>query len=123
MAHFNIASLMACGAIDGTEQEILYHLDFCKSFPDDKKDLVKSNLKKRMLMSDKKIIKYLFFDTETTGIPADYNASSSDFEWQLFKKSILSFTSYKISPLILVKELSASFFFILARYKEYCFLK
>ena len=80
MAHFNIASLMACGAIDGTEQEILYHLDFCKSFPDDKKDLVKSNLKKRMLMSDKKIIKYLFFDTETTGIPADYNASSSDFE-------------------------------------------
>lgn len=76
MAHFNLASLMACGAISGTKKDISFHLNFCSDYPQEKISLIEFNHKK-YLNSNTSKIKYLFLDTETTGIPSDYNAPSS----------------------------------------------
>lgn len=91
MSHFNIASLIACGRFVGTYEDVeeqlsMIHDDNFLSFVDSDKydeDLpkqlyseIRSNAQK--LLSHREC--YLFFDTETTGIPKNNNAPSSDVE-------------------------------------------
>ena len=85
-AWFNIASLIACGYFDGTSDDVEHYLQMCCDEEtnitgwivngDNKLDLVRENAKNYT----RKKTTYLFFDTETTGIPNNYNAPSSDIK-------------------------------------------
>lgn len=83
MAHFNIASLISIGVISGSEADMMFHLTFCSDFPTDKLDLVKTNYHLRTgkyneqskKMSETQI---LFFDTEATGLPDDYDEPTTN---------------------------------------------
>jgi len=112
LAIFNISSLIAYGVLEGTKDDkelyiynllhtcVLDHIEF-----DDKIDRIinqiQSPLQKKEL--------YLFFDTETTGLPLDYNASSADvnnwprlvqLSWILMsdKEDVISKESFIIKP-------------------------
>ncbi len=84
MAHYNIASLMACGAVEGTTDLIKNHLCLCHSIEQKHIDIVKENMSTLFHSNidylKKKSIQYLFFDTETTGLPNNYDAPSSDLQ-------------------------------------------
>ena len=77
-AHFNLANLIACGCLDGDIEEVNKHLTFCQEIPHEYKQLAEINAKKKLKI--KRVPHYLFFDTETTGIPANYNAPMSDLK-------------------------------------------
>lgn len=91
LALFNLASLTACGYFNGTQQDVKFYLNGIEDKSifvqerdkDDYGDyhesknhfkLIKSN--SSACCSSEKLI--LFFDTETTGIPKDYNAPSTE---------------------------------------------
>lgn len=83
MSHFNIASLISIGVLSGTEIDMMFHLTFCSDFPQDKLDLVKANYHLRNGMQNEQVNKQsetqiLFFDTEATGLPDDYDEPSSN---------------------------------------------
>lgn len=85
-ARFNIASLIACGYFEGTTDDVEDYLqmrddegklvDSWIVDGEDKFNLVRENAKKYAQQSGW----YLFFDTETTGIPLNYKAPSSDIK-------------------------------------------
>ena len=87
-ARFNIASLIACGYFEGTTDDVEDYLqmrddegklvDSWIVDGEDKFNLVRENAKKYAQQSGWYRGWYLFFDTETTGTPLDYNAPSSD---------------------------------------------
>ena len=91
LAFFNIASLMSIGYFEGTQQEINSYIDKIKiedlflpgfyneQFPE---DYIKPKIDRIRKQSAKYLhnTTYLFFDTETTGVPVDYKAPSSDTE-------------------------------------------
>ena len=52
MSHFNLASLMSCGAKKSVNSDIMFHLGFCKDFPSEKIDLVKSNIAENFAQVD-----------------------------------------------------------------------
>lgn len=89
LSHFNIASLIACGYIPGTIHDIDCHLsriqnqntlsyvqydEYDESICSELFDQVRNNAQKIRIPKEL----YLFFDTETTGIPESYLAPSSD---------------------------------------------
>ena len=91
VSYFNLASLIAGGVIEGTLQDVRYYLDkirddieFVDLWTEDEDgniypeinhcDLIYNNAEKYCCREQL----YLFFDTETTGIPNDYNAPSED---------------------------------------------
>lgn len=83
MSHFNIASLISIGVLSGTEADMMFHLTFCSDFPQDKLDLVKANYHARNGKQNEQVNKQtetqiLFFDTEATGLPDDYDEPSSN---------------------------------------------
>lgn len=78
-AHFNLANLIACGYLDGDIDAINKHLTFCQEIPNEYKVIVETNARKN-LESKRRVPYYLFFDTETTGVPANYNAPISDLK-------------------------------------------
>lgn len=83
MSHFNIASLISIGVLSGTEADMMFHLTFCSDFPQDKLDLVKANFhsrigKKEVKENQTAETQILFFDTEATGLPDDYDEPSSN---------------------------------------------
>lgn len=83
MSHFNIASLIAIGVISGSEADMMFHLTFCLDFPQDKLDLVKTNYKLRTgkyfeESNQPKETQILFFDTEATGLPDDYDEPTTN---------------------------------------------
>ena len=75
---YNLASLISIGYFDGTQQEINEYLEQAslKGLLD--VDSERANDIRRQAARYIHHITYLFFDTETTGIPNDYNAPSSD---------------------------------------------
>ncbi len=89
-ARFNIASLIACGYFEGTTDDVEDYLqtrddegklvDSWIVDGEDKFNLVRENAKKYAQQSGWYRGWYLFFDTETTGTPLDYNAPSSDIK-------------------------------------------
>ena len=83
MAHFNIASLISIGVISGSEADMMFHLTFCSDFPIDKLDLVKANYHIRTGKHSEQSKKenetqILFFDTEATGLPDDYDEPTTN---------------------------------------------
>lgn len=79
LSHFNLASLIAVGYIDGTSTEISEHLSYCSDIPNLVNAINKIKEKAKINKNNNKI-HYLFFDTETTGIPLNYRAPSSDIQ-------------------------------------------
>ena len=89
-AYFNIASLMSIGYFDGSQKQINDYLEkieikdlyYPSAFVDDPypEECIEPKIDRIRKQSAKYIhnITYLFFDTETTGIPIDYKAPSSD---------------------------------------------
>ena len=89
-ALFNIASLMSIGFFEGTQKEINNCLeginikDLYLPFEVDDSSFPEECIENKIDRIRKQAAKYihhniyLFFDTETTGIPNDYNAPSSD---------------------------------------------
>ena len=77
-AHFNLANLIACGCLEGDIEEVYKHLSFCQEIPNEYKELIETNAKKNLTI--KRNPYYLFFDTETTGVPANYKAPISDLK-------------------------------------------
>ena len=85
-ARFNIASLIASGYFEGTTDDVEDYLQTSNDEGtvadswivdgEDKFNLVRENAKKYAQQSGW----YLFFDTETTGIPLNYKAPSSDIK-------------------------------------------
>lgn len=87
LSYFNIASLIACGFFDGTYSEVedyLARIDDVEQFSDKHYNKYSfRQLRSEVLRNAKELLSheyYLFFDTETTGIPKDYKAPSSDVE-------------------------------------------
>ena len=83
MSHFNIASLISIGVISGSEADMMFHLTFCSDFPTDKLDLVKANYQLRTGKLFEKSdqtnkTQILFFDTEATGLPDDYDEPTTN---------------------------------------------
>lgn len=89
ISDFNLASLIAGGVIEGTLQDVRYYLDknninHLEIGTEDEDgnihsekfhcELIYDNAEKYCCREQL----YLFFDTETTGIPNDYNAPSED---------------------------------------------
>lgn len=84
LAHFNIASLIACGIFEGTMSDIEKHLQMIdtgffeeKGLDVELKDKLKA-IRENAVKYAKKGDLYLFFDTETTGVPRDYKAPVSN---------------------------------------------
>lgn len=84
LAHFNIASLIACGVFEGTVSDIEKQLRMIDTgFFEEKglgielKDKIKA-IRDNVVKYAKKGDLYLFFDTETTGVPRDYKAPASN---------------------------------------------
>lgn len=75
---YNLASLISIGYFNGTQQEINDYLELAslKGLLD--ADSERANIIRRQAAKYIHHNTYLFFDTETTGIPNDYNAPSSD---------------------------------------------
>lgn len=87
MSHYNLASLMACGAIEWSIDKIMNHLNYCHNIKLEYIDIIKANMRNLSSSNSndknshkQKSIQYLFFDTETTGLPRDYNAPSSNLD-------------------------------------------
>jgi len=90
-AYFNIASLMSIGYFEGTQQEINNYIDKIiiedlyihgkgeEPFPEDEIEPKIDRIRKQSAKYFHNTT-YLFFDTETTGVPVDYKAPSSDTE-------------------------------------------
>lgn len=83
MSHFNIASLISIGVISGSEADMMFHLTFCSDFPQDKLDLVKTNYQLRTGKVSEQTKEnadtyILFFDTEATGLPDDYDEPTTN---------------------------------------------
>ena len=92
-SNYNLASLIACGFFDGSVDDVEYYLSQIKNVKDlsyveynsydisiveDLFATVRNNAKE--LPSNVDYI--IFFDTETTGLPQNYNAKSSDtYNW------------------------------------------
>lgn len=85
LSFFNLASLIGCGFLDGTKEEVDYYLnkirdlEFFQSHVDDNEclthiELIENNSAKNCAKGKM----YLFFDTETTGLPKKMEAPSSD---------------------------------------------
>lgn len=77
-AHFNLANLIACGYIDENIEDVNRHLSFCEDCPYEYKELIKTNALNTL--SKNKTSYYLFFDTETTGVPSNYEALMNDLK-------------------------------------------
>ena len=74
LSYFNLASLIAAGVFEGNKEEVDHYLN---KLPDDFLPNYREQIiKNRNKMEDTEY--YLFIDTETTGLPNDYNAPSSD---------------------------------------------
>lgn len=94
MSRFNLASLRACGILSGnvSPDSISYDLKHCPSIKDDKIQQVKKNFSTFQQKIDKQreeeekeakamgVAKpfFLFYDTETLGLPVRYDASYTD---------------------------------------------
>ena len=112
LAIFNISSLLAFGVFEGTEDDIqlyIYNLlstcDFGNIEFGEKIDKIFNQIESPKCKNDL----YLFFDTETTGLPLDYNASSANvanwprlvqLSWILMteSKKIVAKDSYVVKP-------------------------
>ena len=77
-SHFNLANLIACGCIEGDFEKVNMHLSFCPKIPSEYQELIKTNGRKNLPL--KKDPYYLFFDTETTGVPENYKAPINDLK-------------------------------------------
>lgn len=89
LSNYNLASLISCGYFEGSSDDVEYYLSQIKntkelsyveyntyddSIVEDLFAVVRNNAKELPSKSDC----ILFFDTETTGLPKNYNAASSD---------------------------------------------
>lgn len=81
VAHYNIAAFMSIGIFDGIEYDIESHIKKIGSSIDFSEQIkeIRENIKnKRSLFGTKKCPYYLFFDTETTGLPKYYDEPASN---------------------------------------------
>lgn len=87
LSHFNLAALMSCGAI--CADNIEFHLNFCRNIDKTKIDNIKHNYHHLLNITadannkQKKQFEkpyYLFYDTETLGLPERFDVSYKDID-------------------------------------------
>lgn len=75
-SHVNIAELISHGLVEGTKEEMSWHAE--RGIAASKTYCFEAAYNKCVLKAGSK--RYLFFDTETNGLPEDFNTPPSEFE-------------------------------------------